>query len=48
MRKNNYNLYIMIGGIAAGIIVGLVGLFILGLSELAIAGIAIAVGPYLF
>ena len=38
----------MIGGIAAGIIVGLVGLFILGLSELAIAGIAIAVGPYLF
>ena len=38
----------MIGGIAAGIIVGLMGLFILGLSELAIAGIAIAVGPYLF
>ncbi|MCC7571776.1 MAG: type II secretion system F family protein [Candidatus Methanofastidiosum sp.] len=47
MRKKNYNLYVMVGSIAAGIIIGLLGFFILDLSELVIAGIAIAVGPYL-
>ena len=47
MRKRNYNTYITIGSIASGIILGLVGVFILNLSELAIAGIAVAIGPYL-
>jgi flagellar protein FlaJ len=40
-------MYITIGSIASGIILGLVGIFILNLSELVIAGIAVAVGPYL-
>ncbi len=37
----------MIGSVASGLILGLIGYFILNLSEFAIAGIAIAVGPYL-
>ena len=40
-------MYIMIGGIVSGLILALVGFFILNLSELAIAGIAVAAGPYL-
>jgi len=47
LRKKNYNVYVTIGSIAAGIILSLIGFFILNLSELAIAGIIVAVGPYL-
>lgn len=47
MRKKEYNIYIIIGSIAAGIILGLVSFFLLNMSEGVIAGIAVAVGPYL-
>lgn len=47
MRKKEYNIYIIIGSIAAGILLGLVSFFLLNMSEGVIAGIAVAVGPYL-
>lgn len=47
MRKKEYNIYIIIGSIAAGIILSLVSFFLLNMSEGVIAGIAVAVGPYL-
>ena len=47
MRKRNYTIYITIGSIAAGIILGLVSFFLLNMSEGVLAGIAVAVGPYL-
>ena len=40
-------MYITIGSIATGIILSLVSFFILNMSEGVIAGIAVAVGPYL-
>lgn len=47
MKKRNYNLYITIGSIAAGVILSLISFFILNMSEGVIAGIAVAVFPYL-
>ncbi|HOG74427.1 MAG TPA: type II secretion system F family protein [Methanofastidiosum sp.] len=47
MKKRNYNVYIIIGSIATGVIITLISFFILNINEGVIGGIAIAVFPYL-
>jgi flagellar protein FlaJ len=47
LKKNKSNVYILIGSLAAGILLALLSFFIFNASEGAILGIAVAVGPYL-